>query len=521
MFIIHAYVCRCFSLAQKSKLQTASPHFPHTTTTRGQKASYPSLSLSLSLTKLSIVSPAGGAHLVDTAASSFILSMDEESALPSIQEVDTSFPSEEGTYFDDEQHQQDEDNKKDHGHHPQAPSAEPELNSDEEELVSPLRDDFVRVPAEKEHRFSPQVDGSSSSFMSPAPVTPVLRQRVNATSSSSDSKRSIPAHGKPMLSETSKLFDRNGKGYLDSTELALRRLDSDNDGKLTIHNVYEIMQSLKESQKLSHELMQTLQKEQKKSVNLKKAVIGLVIFAVLLSLANIGTSFAAARLAKDTEVSSNGDLVRKDSDTRVGVTDKLTGFTLQPIRNEEKRRRLAFDFCGPVNQAFDSQWCSVQATLDYTLAKTIYGKLCPDLTDVQSNLNCPDVNGGLSELHLTCNEVTSTIKGGAELPAKGPTVDYGLTWFPTLLDNSPGQRPLTTFVGSMIVSDPDPEVWFCVQKFHASIVCNITTDDDECLFLADPVAPICTIFNATLDEFFDPDGLLICGQDDTNSTGTS
>lgn len=118
---------------------------------------------------------------------------------------------------------------------------------------------------------------------------------------------------KPMkktpLSEVSKQFDRDGKGYLDETELALRRMDSQNLGYLTVHKVYSIMQSLQTEQKKSAQLLRALDRQQKESLFLKKGILGLCVFAVLLALSNIGTSFAAAKLAKEVVVSTEtGDL---------------------------------------------------------------------------------------------------------------------------------------------------------------------------------------------------------------------
>lgn len=111
------------------------------------------------------------------------------------------------------------------------------------------------------------------------------------------------------LSEISKQFDRDGKGYLDDTEKQLRRMDTQNLGYLPVNKVYSIMEALQKEQKQSGKLLVALERQQKEAINLKKGVIGLAIFSVLLALSNIGTSFAAAKLAKDTTVSKRtGDL---------------------------------------------------------------------------------------------------------------------------------------------------------------------------------------------------------------------
>jgi len=71
--------------------------------------------------------------------------------------------------------------------------------------------------------------------------------------------------------------------------------------------------------------MQEFQKEQKKSLTLRWVVIALAGFAVLLCLANIGTSFAAATLAKD---------VSTQPDTAI-LIDKSTGQILSADHVDE------------------------------------------------------------------------------------------------------------------------------------------------------------------------------------------
>lgn len=111
------------------------------------------------------------------------------------------------------------------------------------------------------------------------------------------------------MSIVSKKYDRNQKGYLDSTEMTLRQLDTENKGHLDVDKVYDIMKELRA--------------EQKNNMSLKKIIYALSAFSVLLCLANIGTSFAAAVLAKDSSVNTHTfDLNVKGTDHRVGVTSK-------------------------------------------------------------------------------------------------------------------------------------------------------------------------------------------------------
>ena len=402
---------------------------------------------------------------------------------------------------------------------------------DDPSSIAPLEDDFEACVVVRSSPPEPSVPSAATTTTTRTMVhaTPTLRKRVSRRSSSRSSTRlttRIPAQSTPvLLSATSKLFDRTDKGYLDSTERALRRLDTDHDGKLTVHNLYDMMQSLTESQRLAHHLLETLQEEQTNRVNLKKALVGLAVFAVLLCVANIGTSFAAARLAQDTQLSSRtGDLQSKETGIRVGTTHKLTGIELRPVspppqpqddddQQQRRLRQLAFDFCSPIHNnsdfSFSMRFCTVQALLDYRLAREIYRQLCPSLVTINGS-SCPSPHGGLSELYLSCNGIVSQLLGGQHLPPTGPTVTGdGLTWFPTLVnDGSPWP---TRFLGKIYVTDPF--TWYCEQHFAASIVCNATADQDECFFFATVVGPACTIFQDTPDTnpYFDSDGLVICG----------
>jgi len=134
------------------------------------------------------------------------------------------------------------------------------------------------------------------------------------------------------ISLVSKKYDRNNKGYLDETERALRRMDSNNLGYLTVDKLYVLMESLQNEQKKSAELISSLQGQQSKALNLKRAIIGLCCFAVLLALANVGTSFAAASLAKDTEVHGN-ELVIKGTNQRVATSNWLVEVSMRPIED--------------------------------------------------------------------------------------------------------------------------------------------------------------------------------------------
>ena len=91
------------------------------------------------------------------------------------------------------------------------------------------------------------------------------------------------------LSVISKQYDMGGKGFLNETEQQLRNLDTSNRGHLSNEEVYELMQQHIDGQR--------------KLFQMKKLLAGVTVFAVLLALTTLATSFAAATLAKDTSAS--------------------------------------------------------------------------------------------------------------------------------------------------------------------------------------------------------------------------
>jgi hypothetical protein len=110
-----------------------------------------------------------------------------------------------------------------------------------------------------------------------------------------------------MLSDISKKYDVDGDGKLDAAEQAMRDMDTENRGHLSNEKVYKLML---EEMKL-----------QKKIFGLKRILRFLAFVMVVLSLAMLGTSFAAATLAKDTNV-VNGNLVVKEDGSLVATRSR-------------------------------------------------------------------------------------------------------------------------------------------------------------------------------------------------------
>lgn len=112
---------------------------------------------------------------------------------------------------------------------------------------------------------------------------------------------------KNRLSVISKKYDLDGDGQLDAAEQAMRDMDKSGRGFLTQDKVYE--------------LMQQHIKTQNQLFSMKRVVIGLACFTAVLAVSNLATAWAAAILAKDTQV-QGGALVDKVTGETLGTNPK-------------------------------------------------------------------------------------------------------------------------------------------------------------------------------------------------------
>lgn len=131
------------------------------------------------------------------------------------------------------------------------------------------------------------------------------------------------------LSAVSQRYDMDGDGKLDDVELAMRNMDTSNRGHLSNETVFKLMQAQVE--------------QQKQLFKFKKIMIVLSALVFLLTLSNLGTSFAAAYLAKDTTVNAKGELVNSNSKGKISTQSTNDQFTvLQAAVDETGDRRLRF-----------------------------------------------------------------------------------------------------------------------------------------------------------------------------------
>lgn len=228
------------------------------------------------------------------------------------------------------------------------------------------------------------------------------------------------------LTSISQMYDINGKGYLDPTERALRNLDTDNKGYLSTEKLYYIMATLQEEQTKSAVLIETIHMEQRKAMNLKKALFALAGFALLLALANVGTSFAAAKLARDVMVSSENDMININTGARIGTTEKIISFSMVPLSNSSRSlqlhrhlaERVLEDFCYEITNANNKTRirCQFEGTIDLEQSQELYKSFCPGWTPGSL---C--TGGGTPFIHISCGGIITKIYGGPYMASKPPT----------------------------------------------------------------------------------------------------
>lgn len=189
------------------------------------------------------------------------------------------------------------------------------------------------------------------------------------------------------LSTVSRMYDIKGDGELDEAELAMRVMDTSGRGYLTNDKVYALMQ----------EHVQT----QRKLFQFKKIIIGLAVLVVVLALSNLGTSFAAAYLSKDTvtkaEETNDGeefgvDLIDKKTHGKIGT---------QTVNDSVEVRR-ASSVCveedGELKCATDSYLSIPDSVLKSIFYKCLTGRVV--------NLERSFSNGHVKSINV-CSSTTS------------------------------------------------------------------------------------------------------------------
>jgi hypothetical protein len=290
------------------------------------------------------------------------------------------------------------------------------------------------------------------------------------------------------LSTISRRYDRDGKGYLDETEQALRRMDTQNQGFLGMDKIYGIVEELHSQEQRNSALIEDLRTEAKANSSLRKGIFLLCIFTVFLTISNIGTSLAAARLAKDTQVSYYNDLQSSSSGVRLGTTPKDVMVQMNPVSEELRMRRsrhlqAASDLMCPnvtaANAAIHNSTilCELSGTMGSAEAERLYELFCPGY---KTSGYC--TGNGVSKINLNCHGHLSTLFGGSQLPPTPPVSFDGMTAYPTSGMGYVGEAAVFLF-GRLIP---------CIQEFSVGLYCpdepvvmdNGELNDDCMMFLS-------------------------------------
>jgi hypothetical protein len=283
------------------------------------------------------------------------------------------------------------------------------------------------------------------------------------------------------LTAVSKKYDLGNKGYLNEAEQELRNMDRDNRGYLTPEQVYAIVESLQAERRAAAELAENIRQEHKRSRMQRRWIAGLCVMAVLLACANIGTSFAAARLAKDTQVSSTNDLVGKtadqdaDSNAIIGTSTKYVEFAMQPIPSSRRRHLQETEdlICGPVNSANNTRQCSLQGLIYFDDAVKLYKQFCPRWPNADNVCR----GSGVDSVVFNCMGAISTIFGKHHIPNRGPAVDsfaFSFIVFPSDGLSYKAQQAVypRRNGSSQFASSP------CIKDYELGILCP--TDKSAC-----------------------------------------
>ena len=233
------------------------------------------------------------------------------------------------------------------------------------------------------------------------------------------------------------------------------------------------MDGLLTEQKINTELMQTIRAEYKKNTSLRRGLIGVGCFALLLAVANIGTSFVAVKLVKDMEVNqSNNDLTNLDGQ-RVATTSKLVEVTFDPVSDSPERRRRLQGMQNVACAASENGAnCRLKGVMTYRKNMQIYKQFCPGWPNADNKC----LGDGVERLNINCNGVRATIKGGMYLPPDGPGVYDGWYMFPSVTGN---------YIVEELVYPPNnrsPSA-ACLLKYQLNVVCP--TDNTDCGWFAD------------------------------------
>ncbi len=150
-----------------------------------------------------------------------------------------------------------------------------------------------------------------------------IEEGIPATNTDSTAANSVvKRQGSSRLSMISKKYDVDGDGKLDAAEQAMRDMDKEGLGYLSNDKVYTIFQ---EQLRMQKQLLMA-----------KRIIIFCAVLLVILAAANVGVSFAAANLAKDTSMTNNVLVVKENGEVvQVDTHNYVFDVTPDPARRRE------------------------------------------------------------------------------------------------------------------------------------------------------------------------------------------
>lgn len=250
-----------------------------------------------------------------------------------------------------------------------------------------------------------------------------------------------------------------------------------------IELLYSWVKRLQSHEKKNQELLKKLHTEARQHRTLRTSVVVLCAVTVFLSVANIGTSLAAARLSRDTTVVGN-DLVSLGG-VRLGTTSKDIVVDMKPWE-AGRRRGLQIDsndtpekgdFC---TNAPTHATCHIGGTITSSSAALLYESFCPGFQELGY---CS--GEGVERLILNCNGRMSMLFGGLNLPPTPPTDIGGFMAYPSDSRGYVGKAAVYLF-GRLIP---------CTQEFTVGMYCP-TEEENRLTTMSGEITDECLVFVA-------------------------
>jgi hypothetical protein len=279
------------------------------------------------------------------------------------------------------------------------------------------------------------------------------------------------------LPTNSLLKNQGGTMCLDSTEEVLQSLGFQNLDFPAKEEINHTMCILQENRHKLAPHLGSLDQENSNFASLKRCVMTLTVFTLLLTLSNFCISMVATQVSNDLTGSSGrwGSVSHDNGNVRASTTPKHIVVHMNPIEKETSTRHLkeveeaachqetyTADYAGTDWETAGSNgttvFCEAVGSVDYDDATRLYQAFCPQYPDITDASACANI--GLSEVVLQCGASLTRILGGAYFPIAGTP-----GW-----DESETVRP----IGSKVLDRENSLRWttgvLTVRSFHYRVL---------------------------------------------------